>query len=97
MPWKDQTPPAHDVVVTMSLPRNSFFKANVIEVDKLPDGDFRVTHGNLFASEELGRCDDLERVMRGVHALVSAKDRHAATEAHRALTELGQASPAPGR
>ena len=66
-------------------------------MDKLADGDFRITHGSLFGSEELGRCDDSETVMRAVHALVSAKDRHAATEAHRALTELGQASPASGR
>ncbi len=94
MPWQDQNPPAEDVVLALRMPERPYLRAGTVEVDRLPDGDYRVTSGNLFGSEEIGRGDDLEAIMRNLNTLMWAETKAAAMAAHKALTEMGD-SPAP--
>ncbi len=66
MSWTDQVPEATDVIASFSAPR----PASSVEIDKLPDGMYRATAGNLFGSQELTRNTNLEALLRRVHAII---------------------------
>src|SRR4051812_8182941 len=61
MPWLNQHPPAEDVVIVL---RPHGTGAGYIEVDRLPDGAYRATHGSAFGCIEVGRTADLEGLLR---------------------------------
>ena len=61
MSWTDQDPPAKNVLFSgYILHRGDHVH---IEIDKLDDGIYRATAGNLFGSQEIGRHRDIEVVL----------------------------------
>lgn len=73
MPWSDQRPRATDVIASLRpYAKNAL---GWFEIDKLDDGQYRVTYGTLFDSEEVLRGPELEPLLRGTHAAVIADTR----------------------
>lgn len=66
MGWNDQNPLPTDVICTVSAPT----RGTQIEIDKLPDGMYRATAGNLFQSQEIGRSRELEPLLRKMNKLI---------------------------
>jgi hypothetical protein len=60
MEWRDQDPPAIDVLLDVTVPFSGGGSPAYLEIDKLPDGRYRATVGTLFEFQELCRTGDLE-------------------------------------
>jgi hypothetical protein len=72
--WTDQKPPAGDVLLSARITTyrpgyNHRDKAIHFEIDKLEDGTYRATVGNLFGSQEVIRHRSLEAVLRAIDRL----------------------------
>lgn len=72
MPWNDQQPRATDVIA--NIRPYGKHTTGWFEIDKLDDGQYRVTYGTLLDSEEVMRGHELEPLLRGVYAAVIAED-----------------------
>lgn len=67
MPWSDQQPEPTDIVISsIHITVKGEGLPVYVEIDKLPDGSFRATGGNLFGSMEIARNNDLETLLRQV-------------------------------
>jgi hypothetical protein len=78
MSWTDQTPEATDVLLQGKAffePRGEYVN---FEIDRLPDGRFRATVGNLFGSEEVHRDGDLDQCLRWFSMAMTSGKRKAA-------------------
>jgi hypothetical protein len=53
MVWRDQDPPATDVLLDVNVPFSGGGLPAYLELDKLPDGRYRATGGTLFEYHEL--------------------------------------------
>jgi hypothetical protein len=53
MVWRDQDPPAADVLLDVNLPFSGCGSPAYLELDKLPDGLYRATVGTLCEYQEL--------------------------------------------
>jgi hypothetical protein len=69
MVWRDQDPPATDVLLDVNVPFSGGGSPAYLELDKLPDGRYRATVGTLFEFQELCRTVDLERLLRHTRAV----------------------------
>lgn len=70
MSWTDQDPPADNVLLQASLThRNQHVR---FEIDKLADGTYRATAGNLFGSQEITRHRNIEMVLHAIQQLWDA-------------------------
>src|SRR5512144_2372576 len=71
MVWRDQHPPASDVLLEVYVPFSGGRLPARLEIDKLSDGKYRATVGTVFEHQELCRTSDLERLLRHVHVVPS--------------------------
>ena len=55
MVWRDQDPPATDVLLDFTMPFSGGGSPAYLELEKLPDGWYRATVGTLFECQELCR------------------------------------------
>ena len=53
MVWRDQSPPATDVLLDFTVPFSGGGSPAYLEPDKLPDGLYWATVGTLFEYQEL--------------------------------------------
>jgi hypothetical protein len=75
MVWRDQDPPATDVLLDFTVPFSGGGTPAYLEIDKLPEGLYRATVGTLFEYQELCRTGDLEGLLRHSRALYSRAGR----------------------
>lgn len=61
MSWTDQNPPADTIILHF---RHHKVPAGFLEIDQLADGTYRLTVGDLFGSQELGRGKNLPTLLR---------------------------------
>jgi hypothetical protein len=61
--WTDQLPEPTDILIVTRAPGS---KSVFVEIDRLSDGTYRATAGDLFGSKEITRDSDLETVLRKV-------------------------------
>lgn len=59
MAWRDQDPPATDVLLDFTVPFSGGGTHAYLEIDKLPEGLYRAIVGTLFEYQELCRTGDL--------------------------------------
>jgi hypothetical protein len=59
MAWRDQDPPATDVLLDFTVPFSGGGTPAYLEIDKLPEGLYRATVGTLFEYQELCRTGNL--------------------------------------
>jgi hypothetical protein len=88
MAWRDQDPPATDVLLDFTVPFSGGGTPAYLEVDKLPDGLYRATVGTLFEFQELCRTCDLEGLLRHARAVQSSKSFDEMVRAIRAMQTL---------
>jgi hypothetical protein len=69
MVWRDQDPPAVDVLLDFTVPFSGGGAPAYLEIDKLPEGRYRATVGTLFEYQELCRTGDLEGLLRHARAV----------------------------
>ena len=69
MVWRDQDPPATDVLLDFTVPFSDGGTPAYLEIDKLPEGLYRATVGTLFECQELCRTGDLEGRLCCIDAL----------------------------
>ena len=69
MNWTDRDPPETDPLLQMTIPHGGGGPTCRLEIDKLPDGDYRVTVGTPFEAQELSRTSDLELLLRRCYRL----------------------------
>jgi hypothetical protein len=69
MVWRDQNPPATDVLLDFNVPFSGGGTPAYLEIDKLPEGLYRATVGTLFEYQELCRTGDLESLLRHTRAV----------------------------
>ena len=74
MTWVDQSPPATDVLIDGIGMKLANGVSAHIEIDKLPQGDYRRTVGNLFWSREIMVSASLEDVLREARMLREVND-----------------------
>jgi hypothetical protein len=55
MPWRDQHPPATDVLLHLNVPCSGGGTPARLEIDKLPEGRYRATVGTLVEHQEICR------------------------------------------
>jgi hypothetical protein len=60
-----------------------------LEIDKLPDGQYRATVGTLFEHQEICWTDDLEALLRHANAIASCRSFDDVVHAFRAMPTLG--------
>jgi hypothetical protein len=72
MVWRDQDPPATDVLLDVTVPFSGGGSPAYLEIDKLPDGRYRATVGTLFEFQELCRTGDIEGLLRHARAVQSS-------------------------
>ena len=72
MVWRDQDPPATDVLSDLNVPFSGGGSPAYLEIDKLLDGRYRATVGTLFEFQELCRTGDLEGLLRHTRAVQSS-------------------------
>src|SRR5512132_2891843 len=73
MVWRDQDPPATDVLLDFTVPFSGGGTPAYLEIDKLPEGLYRATVGTLFEYQELCRTGDLEGLLRHTRAVQSGQ------------------------
>ena len=92
MVWRDQHPPATDVLLDFTVPFSGGGTPAYLEIDKLPEGLYRATVGTLFECQELCRTGDLEGLLRHARIIQSSQsfdDMVCAIRAMQALDESG--------
>ena len=89
MVWRDQDPPATDVLLDVNVTFSGGGSPAYLEIDKLPDGRFRATIGTLFEYQELCRTVDLESLLRHTRAVQSSGSFDDMVRAIRAMQALG--------
>jgi hypothetical protein len=67
--WREQDPPATDVLLDVTVPFSGGGTPAYLEIDKLPEGRFRATVGTLFEFQELCRTGGLEGLLRHTRAV----------------------------
>jgi hypothetical protein len=93
MPWRDQEPPATDVLLHLNVPCSGGATPARLELDKLPDGQYRATVGTLFEQQEICRTGDFEALIRQANAMAAYRSFDDVVRAIRALQRLAEASP----
>jgi hypothetical protein len=89
MPWRDQDPPATDVLLHLNVPCSGGATPARLEIDKLPDGRYRATVGTLFEHKEICQTDDLEALVRQAKAMAACRSFDDVVRAFRAMRTLG--------
>ena len=72
MPWRDQDPPATDVLLHLNVPCTGGSPA-YLEIDKLADGRYRATVGTLFEHQEICRTRHLEALVRQANLMAGCR------------------------
>ena len=91
MNWRD--PPATDPLLHMLIPFGGSAQPCRLEIDKLPDGRYRVMAGALLEALELCRTPDLEPLLRHTYRLGASRS---VREVLAALQQLQQLSELDG-
>jgi hypothetical protein len=89
MPWRDQDPPATDVLLYLNVPCSGGGTPAALEIDKLADGRYRATVGTLFEHQEICRTGDLEALVRHANAMAGCRSFDDVVHAFRAMRVLG--------
>lgn len=88
MVWRDQDPPATDVLLDFAVPFSGGGTPAYLEIDKLAEGLYRATVGTLFEYQELCRTGDLEGLLsRVIQSSRPFEDMVRAIRALRALDD----------
>jgi hypothetical protein len=90
MAWRDQDPPAVDVILHVNVPCAGGAPA-YMEIDKLPDGRYRATVGTLFEHQEICKTCDLETLVRHANAMAGCRSFDDVVRAFRAMQALDEA------
>jgi hypothetical protein len=85
MVWREQDPPASDVLLDVNVPFSGGGTPAYLEIDKLPDGRYRATVGTLFEFQELCLTGDLEVLLRHTRAVQSSGSFDEMVQAIRAM------------
>jgi hypothetical protein len=85
MVWRDQDPPATDVLLDVTVPFSGGGSPAYLELDKLPDCRYRAT---VFEYQELCRTGDLEGLLRHARTVQSSKSFDEMIGAIRALQAM---------
>jgi hypothetical protein len=88
MVWRDQDPPATDVLLDFTVPFSGGGTPAYLEIDKLPEGLYRATVGTLFEFQELCRMGDLEGLLRHARAVQLSRSFDEMVRAIRAIQAL---------
>ena len=88
MVWRDQDPPATDVLLDFTMPFSGGGSPAYLELDKLPEGLYRATVGTLFEYQELCRTGNLEGLLRQARAVQSSGSFDEMVNAIRAMQAL---------
>ena len=88
MNWTDRDPPETDLLLQMTIPHGGGGPTCRLEIDKLPDGHYRVTVGTLLEALELCRTSDLETLLRHTYRLSVARSFREVLTALQQLSEL---------
>ena len=78
----------------MTIPHGGGGQTCRLEIDKLPDGDYRVTVGTPFEAQELSRTSDLELLLRRCYRLGVSANFREVLAALQQLSELASHRPA---
>jgi hypothetical protein len=89
MVWRDQDPPAADILLDVNVPFSGGGSPAYLEIDKLPDGRYRATVGTLFEFQELCRTGDLESLLRHTRSVAVSGSFDDMVRAIRAMQALG--------
>jgi hypothetical protein len=92
MVWRDQDPPATDVLLDFTVPFSGGGTPAYLEIDKLSEGLYRATVGTLFEYQELCRTGDLEGLLRHARAVQSSRSFEDMVHAIRAMRVLDDSS-----
>jgi hypothetical protein len=87
MVWRDQDPPATDVLLDFTVPFSGGGTPAYLEIDKLPEGLYWVPVGALFEYQELCRTGDLEGLLRHGRAVQLSRSFDDMVRAMRALDD----------
>jgi hypothetical protein len=88
MVWREQNPPATDVLLDFVVPFSGGGSPAYLELDKLPDERYRATVGTLFECQELCRTGDLEGLLRHARAVQASGSFDEMVGAIRAMLAL---------
>jgi hypothetical protein len=88
MNWTDRDPPETDPLLQMIIPHGGSGPPCRLEIDKLPNGDYRVTVGTLLEAQELCRTSDLEPLLRHTYRLGVSRSFREVLAALQQLSEL---------
>ena len=94
MNWTDRDPPETDPLLQMIIPHDGGGAPCRLEIDKLPDGHYRVTVGTPFEALELCRASDLDQVLRHTYRLGVSRSFREVLAALQQLSELAGNRPA---
>jgi hypothetical protein len=94
MNWTDRDPPETDPLLQMTIPHDGGGAPCRLEIDKLPDGDYRVTVGTPLEAQELCRTSDLEPLLRHTYRLGVSRSFREVLAALQQLSELASHRPA---
>jgi hypothetical protein len=90
MVWRDQDPPATDVLLDVTVPFSGGGTPAYLEIDKLANGRYRATVGTLFEYQELCRTGDLEGLLRHTRAVKASRSFDEMVSAIRAMQALDE-------
>jgi hypothetical protein len=88
MNWTDRDPPETDLLLQMAIPHDGGGSPCRLEIDKLPDGQYRVTVGTLLEALELCRTSYLEMLLRLTYRLGVSRSFREVLTALQQLSEL---------
>jgi hypothetical protein len=88
MNWTDRDPPETDPLLQMTIPHDGGGTPCRLEIDKLPDGQYRVTVGTLLEALELCRTSYLEMLLRLTYQLGVSRSFREVLTALQQLSEL---------
>ena len=94
MDWTDRDPPGTDPLLQMTIPHDGGGAPCRLEIDKLPDGHYRVTVGTPLEALELCRTSDLELLLRHTYRLGVSGSFREVLAALQQLSELAGDRPA---
>jgi hypothetical protein len=89
MVWRDQDPPAVDVLLDFTVPFSGGGTPAYLEIDKLREGRYRATVGTLFEFQELCRTGELEGLLRHDRAVRLSRSFDEMVSAIRAMFAMG--------
>ena len=88
MSWTGQNPPATDVLLHLNVPCSGGGSPAYLEMDKLPDGQYRATVGTLFEHQAICRTRDLEALVRQANLMAGCRSFDDVVRAIRAMRTL---------